>query len=120
VQLLLECRLGRQRRPAVFADEPLEQRAVHHLGNAVAAARRREVDRRRVDDEQILDEHALPLREGVDAVGEPERLLDRARLLAAVRAVAALDAEALPLHLVLARLDGQAEQVEAALGRVGA
>jgi len=75
--------------------------------------------RRRVDDEQVLEQHPLPLREVCRPSGEPELLLDVASLPPPIRVVAAADEPALRLHLVLARLDRQPEQAETALRQVG-
>jgi hypothetical protein len=85
--------------------------------NQVASRRGREVHGRRVDDEHVLEQHPHPLREGMLEVRPPQQLLDLAGARASILPVPSADRPFLRFHLVLAPLDGEADQVEASEGR---
>ena len=114
VQHLLIGRVGRLGRAPVLADQRLDRRAVDHVerierSGAVVAR----IDRRRVDDQQVLEQHAQPVAERAAPVGpgeERERRVDAGGGVRQVRARALAHGEVLRRDLVLARLDDGAQQ----------
>ena len=89
VQHLLIGRVGRLGRAPVLADQRLDRRAVDHVERVeVSGAVVARVDRRRVDDQQVFEQHSQPVAERAAPVGageEGERLVDPGGFVGQVR-----------------------------------
>ena len=114
MQHLLIGRIGRLGRPPVLPDQRLDRCPVDHVERIeVSAAVVARIERRRVDDEEVLDQHAQPVAERAAPVGageESERLVDARRGLGQVRARPRAHGEILRRDLVLAGLDHGAQE----------
>ena len=102
------------RRAAPVVDHPLDRRAVERMQRderTIAGALAPK--RRRVDDEQVFEQHAQPDREAMLAVGplEKPRELVYARRARASHAAARAQAPRHALDLILARLDHEPQQI---------
>ena len=106
--------LKRLRRAAPVVDDPLDRRAVERMQrDERTIARALAPKRRRVDDEQVFEQHAQPDREAMLSIGplEKPRELVYARGARAGRAAARTQRPRHALDLILARLDDQPQQI---------
>ena len=106
--------LKRLRRAAPVVDDALDRRAVERMQrDQFAAARALAPKRRRVDDEQVFEQHAQPDREAMLAIGPLEKPRELVYALSPRPACAAARAQR-PRHaldLILARLDDEPQQI---------
>src|SRR6185312_15426512 len=121
--------IGRRRRAAPGIDQPLDRRAVEHFERPErAAARAPQIKRRRVDHQEVFQEHPKPSRPSMKLIRPREEARERgdARRVGGLhpKRWALADMPGQALDLILARLDDAAQQVvavgkSAQLGKAG-